>query len=642
MCRVWRNGRCVATLQGHRPRGVWRCVPLPGGRVATAGADATIKLWALADFGVQPVLAPSLAASLGGCTGAGAQRRTTGLADPGQMPDLAAESGSGAEAVGSCASPGAQAGSARWDVRSGADSGVPGRVEGSRADGVCGARARVRRRHAPGVEALALDYSHLGAAAAAAQAARAAAGPGAELDSLHRVCNSAPGGAAVGVAEAGRAAAASVAAGPEIPEGACDPTPSTDPSSTGLSARDCAGASGSAVLFRGAGGGAAAESVRCLGFPAGEPDPGVLYLATQHGVLHRVHLPAAERPALWQRLWACPCEGHATCLAVRAAQPCALENSPEAAAAEGVSVICAPPPGLLSEAGAAEKGRHGCQGSPRVGLMLYGEHAISDMSPPAPAADWSVARDAVLLGGFSGWAACVWAPPATDPSQALVFHPAPNGASFPAAGRVPGVAQGSSSDTPGGLADVGGKGGGHGVDTPGGGGLGSHIDSNPITPLGVEGSCWQAHPGSPISRVLWLPELGPRFAATLDSSGALRVWRLPAPQAPHATKPPRVSPGFEHQEGQPQAATRQPPMCDAQHAHGPAGGAVIGFESGSWLSAGPPELWAEAHSPFGEPLTCAAAAPQQQLVAAGDAVGSVLLFNLPPAGVLHAWCARVC
>ena len=236
----------------------------------------------------------------------------------------------------------------------------------------------------------------------------------------------------------------------------------------------------------------------------------------------------------------------------------------------------------------------------------------------------------------------MWAPPATDPSQALAFHPAPNGASFPAAGSVPDLAQASGSDTPAGLAGVGGKGGGHGSDTPGGGGLGSHIDSNLVTPSGVEGSCWQAHPGSPISRVLWLPELGPRFAATLDSSGALRVWRLPAPQAPQATKALRISPGSEHQDGQPQAATRQPPMCDAQQAHAPTGGALIGVGLGLVLLAGPPELWAEAHSPFGEPLTCAAAAPQQQLLAAGDAVGSVLLFKLPPAGVLRAWCARVC
>ena len=181
-----------------------------------------------------------------------------------------------------------------------------------------------------------------------------------------------------------------------------DPTPSTELSSIVLSARDCAGASGSAVLFRSAGGSAAAESVRCLGFPAGEPDPGVLYLATQHGVLHRVHLPAAERPALWQCLWACPCEGHATCLAVRAAQPCALENTPKAAAAEGVPVIRAPPLGLLPEAGAAEKGRHGCQGSPRVGPMLCGEHAISVMSLPAPA------RGSVCCTGCSAAGRLLW------------------------------------------------------------------------------------------------------------------------------------------------------------------------------------------------------------------------------------------
>lgn len=48
MDRVWKNGECLAVLQGHRGRGVWRMALLPGLKLATAGADGSIKIWPLA------------------------------------------------------------------------------------------------------------------------------------------------------------------------------------------------------------------------------------------------------------------------------------------------------------------------------------------------------------------------------------------------------------------------------------------------------------------------------------------------------------------------------------------------------------------------------------------------------------------
>ena len=46
--RLWRlsDGAELAVLRGHMGRGVWR-VALLGDRLATAGADASIKLWSL-------------------------------------------------------------------------------------------------------------------------------------------------------------------------------------------------------------------------------------------------------------------------------------------------------------------------------------------------------------------------------------------------------------------------------------------------------------------------------------------------------------------------------------------------------------------------------------------------------------------
>ena len=40
----------MAVLQGHKGRGIWRIQLLPNLRLATAGADGSIKIWPLANF----------------------------------------------------------------------------------------------------------------------------------------------------------------------------------------------------------------------------------------------------------------------------------------------------------------------------------------------------------------------------------------------------------------------------------------------------------------------------------------------------------------------------------------------------------------------------------------------------------------
>ena len=42
---MWHKGICRAVLQGHRGRGIWRLAFLPNLRLATAGADGSIKVW---------------------------------------------------------------------------------------------------------------------------------------------------------------------------------------------------------------------------------------------------------------------------------------------------------------------------------------------------------------------------------------------------------------------------------------------------------------------------------------------------------------------------------------------------------------------------------------------------------------------
>lgn len=45
--RVWdERGRCASTLQGH-DKAVYSCINLPDGRVASGGADNTVRIWNL-------------------------------------------------------------------------------------------------------------------------------------------------------------------------------------------------------------------------------------------------------------------------------------------------------------------------------------------------------------------------------------------------------------------------------------------------------------------------------------------------------------------------------------------------------------------------------------------------------------------
>lgn len=51
--RVWdsTSGKQLCCLQGHKGRGVWRCLLHPDqDRLITAGADSSIKIWRLADW----------------------------------------------------------------------------------------------------------------------------------------------------------------------------------------------------------------------------------------------------------------------------------------------------------------------------------------------------------------------------------------------------------------------------------------------------------------------------------------------------------------------------------------------------------------------------------------------------------------
>jgi len=499
--RVWRGGRCVARLQGHRGRGVWRCLALPGGCVTTAGADGSLKLWALADFGLPAAAAGSLSPV------AHVERPTS---EPAPALDTHSER-----------------------------AGTVGPSEASPAAGslVEAGASRVGQQCPAGVEALTFSYEHLAAEAAAAVAARAAA-----------------------QAAGGAAGAAAGAAGPGRPGSAAAVGPG-----------DHAGASGCAVLFTGADGRAAREWVRCLAFPQPGADPGALYLATHCALLHRVTLPAAGRPAAWRCVWASPHAGHAACLAARAARG-AEPRSAGPGRGQGAAGGAAAPPSAACGAGACAD--EGCaQGG-------AGAHAVG-LAP---------GRDAVLVGGFTGWAACVWVPSSAD------LGGGPAGAARPTAAPdagSPAVA----------LSGVGAprRTGAPGLGT--GTGLGGVAGAAAVT--------WWAHAGEPVRAVLWAPELGARATITLGGAGALRVWRLPPPPPP---------PPGEAQRTPLQGTAQASAMPD------PEPGAA-------------PQLCAEARSPHGAPLTCAAAAPRQRVLAAGDAAGSVLLFQLP-ATVVDALGAR--
>ena len=60
----------MAVLQGHKGRGIWRLQLLPNLRLATAGADGSIKVWPLASF--LPAEVTAAAASQPGEEAAGA------------------------------------------------------------------------------------------------------------------------------------------------------------------------------------------------------------------------------------------------------------------------------------------------------------------------------------------------------------------------------------------------------------------------------------------------------------------------------------------------------------------------------------------------------------------------------------------
>jgi len=507
----------VARLQGHRGRGVWRCLALPGGCVATAGADGSLKLWALADFGLPAAAAGSLSpvASVGGPT-----------SEPAPVPDPHRPAACGAQRP-------------RAMLRGPAGTAEPCEDSPAAGSPVEAGASGVGQQCPAGVEALAFSYEHLAAEAAAAVAARAAAQPA---------------GGAAGAAGPGRPGAAA-AAGPG----------------------GHAGTSGCAVLFTGADGGAAREWVRCLAFPQPGADPGALYLATHCALLHRVTLPAAGRPAAWRCVWASPHAGHAACLAARPAQG-AEPRSAGPGTGQGAAGGAAAPPSAARGAGARAD----------EGLAQGGAGARAGGRAPG--------RDAVLVGGFTGWAACVWVPSDAGPGAG------PAGAARPTAAHDAGSPAAALSG-----AGAPPRTGTSGLGT--GAGL--------VGMAGAAAVTWWAHAGEPVRAVLWAPELDSRAAITLGGAGALRVWRLPPPPPPHGAA---HSPSCASGEAPP--ALRAPLQGTAQAS------ALPDSEPGA-----APELCAEARSPHGAPLTCAAAAPRQRVLAAGDAAGSVLLFELPAAVV---------
>ena len=531
--RVWRSGKCVAALQGHRGRGIWRCALLPGGRAATAGADGSLKLWPLANFGMQPALIRSQLSEPGGRL---------------SVEDTYAECDGNEKNDASTGGGGTQAGRAGLQVPR-------------------------------GVEALALDYAHLADSAAAAEAERSAS------YYLQTHAGSRPG---------------SRVAAP--PAGHGTPAPAQ-----ALHGGEGAGTSGQAVFFRRADGSAAPEWVRCLGFAGhpGSPDPGLLYVATQRGLLHRVRLPSGSgtgERASWQRVWACPLEGHPMCMAVRISTPDALQDGQAVNAGCDATRADGPAHGAPVNRGASGPVLQGC-GDGGAGADPTPDATAEPAQPhPGPACcrpQTYAAYDSVLLGGFAGWAACVWVPAASDAEDG------PDGSGVPGAHSV----------------------------------------------------CWQAHPGSAVHRILWAQELGPRYAATMDSLGALRLWRLPeSPLCP-------CSQGLsnERMAGLPGLAA-VPRACQWDRcadpevpSPGPKAGATgaqadmelqgIGSDpgSGTGSAAGAPQVWAEARSPYGEPLTCLAAAPARRVLVAGDALGSILVFHLPSGGdpVLGQFAAQI-
>ena len=612
LLRVWRSGKCVAVLQGHRGRGVWRCALLAGGSAVTAGADGSLKLWPLANFGVQPT-------------------PTENVQHPGSMqPDrqvLLQQAPCGPGGLRTVTDTSAAfAGSKQRDKRVG---GVRDRADGG------------GWRCPPGVEALVLDYAHLGSSAAAAEAER-----------LHSSENPRGSGYRVHAPPAGHDAGGSTSAPP-------------------LCGGESAGASGQAVFFRRADGSTAPEWVQCLGFGGSpsSPDPGLLFVATQRGLLHRVHLTQGldlSSRASWQRVWACPLEGHPMCMAVRSSSAAVMQDSStDSVKADGVHAT-GPAPGtpvdcdLLLVPGAALQG---CSDGGDAGLGLAknaAEPALSGTGAVCRRIQTCAAWDSVLLGGFTGWAACVWVPAALDAERASDAARIPTGLD-PAADNACASVRFEAASLQHGAQTAAGNAAGHrrtvspepsgsrhgaaasaaacaaeaqaGRDSPGGGSV-----------PGAKAVCWQAHPASAVHRILWVPELGPRYITTTDSLGALRLWRLLEPPVCMCSHSPgkllgsglsgcAAVPCICHRDSCP-----HPGQPSSGSWAGPAGAGADMVEqgsrsgSGAGSAAGAPQLWAEACSPYGEPLTCMAVAPTRRMLVAGDALGSILVFELPSEG----------
>ena len=576
----------MATLQGHRGRGVWRCVLLPGGRAATAGADGSLKLWPLAHFGVQP--APTQNDQDPDVVLPGSQRL------PQQAPYQVGRLLTVDDASAGCA------GSKQMDG-----------PRGGGGDRVGGGALRCPL----GVEALSLDYAHLAGSAAAAEAER-----------TH------PSEALIGIEPGLPAPPAGHAAGSSTPAPA-------------LRGCESAGASGQAVFFRRADGSTAAEWVRCLGFAGNpdSPDPGMLYVATQRGLLHRVRLPrglgCCDR-ATWQRVWACPLEGHPMCMAVRVSTAAAVQDGQAASAGCGVIYASVPASGAPVGHGASGAALQGCSGGGGAGAGsapnaadLAPSHAGAVCCEAQTCAAW----DSVLLGGFTGWAACVWVPAASGADRAS--GTAPNHTDLKRA------AHDARSPMPPGLCSPRHGAAASAAACAAGVQAGQDCPGDRSVP-GVEAVSWQAHPGSAVHRILWVPELGPCYAATTDSLGAMRLWRLPEPLRSQCSQRSSSSSG----EGLSGSAA-MPCIClfdgclDSERPSSGRWASAMGAEAdvverdtgsgsgpGAGSAAAAPQLWAEAHSPYGEPLTCMAVAPARRMLVAGDALGSILVFELPREG----------
>eukprot|EP00884_Botryococcus_braunii_P011598 jgi/Botrbrau1/20439/Bobra.145_2s0004.1 len=94
-CKIWSlaTGECLATLKGHKGRGIWRCA-LEGPLLASAGNDACIRVWNIsADVPAPPPASPQ-ASALDGRASAGTSRaEATSLPRASVLPEPMRETG---------------------------------------------------------------------------------------------------------------------------------------------------------------------------------------------------------------------------------------------------------------------------------------------------------------------------------------------------------------------------------------------------------------------------------------------------------------------------------------------------------------------------------------------------------------------